>query len=367
MNLESLFQQLRSVQADPAVSVFIPTHRTFPDNQQDAIAVKNALKTLSDRLHAQYDKRHAEAVLTQVERATADLDHNYNLDSLAIFATADQAQVERLPFVVKPRVIVDRNFATRDLVREINSAVQYYIVVVTREQGRLIEAFNDQVVQEFAADTPLQAQTFPIENNTLYSTSGADRSQAANEDNYLKEFLNRVDKSLQEVQARHRLPLIVVGDARNTALYAEVCDQPKQLIGAVTNAADLKADAATIVSDVQTVLADYRRQQAKAAQDEIGQAIGANQLVTEFSSIYRAAVEGRADTLFVRKGFVQAGKIDPDTHHVTLLASAVDQAGALDDVVDDMIDITLSHGGQVRFLDAADLPEQTAIALKKRY
>jgi len=367
MNLESLFQQLRSVQADPAVSVFVPTHRTFPDNQQDAIAVKNALKTLSDRLHAQYDKRHAEAVLAQVERVTADLDHNYNLDSLAIFATADQAQVERLPFAVKPRVIVDGNFATRDVVREINSAVHYYIVVVTREQGRLIEAFNGQVVREFGAETPLQGLTFPIENNSLYTTSGADRSQASNEDNYLKEFLNRIDKSVQEIQGQNRLPLIVVGDARNTALYAEVCDQPNQIVGSVTNSADLKADAVKIVADVQAAVAAYRQQQAKAAQDEIGQAIGANQLVTEFSSIYRAAVEGRADTLFVRKGFVQAGKIDPDTHHVTLLDSAVDQAGALDDVVDEIIEVTLSHGGKVRFLEAADLPEQTAIALKKRY
>lgn len=67
MNLQQVFDQLNTVQANPAISIFVPTHRTFPDNQQDAIALKNALKELETRLSEAHDKREVQTRLEQIQ------------------------------------------------------------------------------------------------------------------------------------------------------------------------------------------------------------------------------------------------------------------------------------------------------------
>lgn len=51
INLKETFKTLRGQTGNPAVSVFIPTHRTFPDNEQDAIALKNQLKNRRRTCH----------------------------------------------------------------------------------------------------------------------------------------------------------------------------------------------------------------------------------------------------------------------------------------------------------------------------
>lgn len=99
-----------------------------------------------------------------------------------------------MPIDTTERVVISDRFATRDLVRDMASAVHFYTVVLTRDNARLIEASNDRVVREFNKDDNIQNNmesiAFPVENNGLYTTGdgGSDRS-SNNEDSYLKEFL----------------------------------------------------------------------------------------------------------------------------------------------------------------------------------
>ena len=126
----------------------------------------------------------AKQVMQQIQQETRDLNPNYNLDTLAIFATPQQAKVLRFPFNTAERVIVGEQFAVRDLLRNMASAVHYYAVVVTREKGRLIEATDDRVIHEFtASDNPsieLPHGPFPVVTDSLATTSVAER--ASNED-----------------------------------------------------------------------------------------------------------------------------------------------------------------------------------------
>ena len=42
-NLKSVLLDLKSRETNPAISIVMPTHRTFPDNKQDPILLKNLL------------------------------------------------------------------------------------------------------------------------------------------------------------------------------------------------------------------------------------------------------------------------------------------------------------------------------------
>jgi len=368
-NLKTLLAELKARHDDPAISILMPTHRSFPDNKQDSITLKNLVKHTEERLLSQMDKRDVWPFMEVIHAAVEAHDHSHNLDGLALFAGAGRADIVRLPFKVTERTIIDRNFATRDITRGLFDAVNYFIVVISREHGRLFQAYNERLVHEFDHGTDLQNDNFPIKNSTLYSTSGHDRSQAPSEDNLLKEFLNRVDKSLQEIQRTRgsdRLPVFVIGDARNVGLFRQVCDRPDDLVGDVTHAADLQADAQVLVADAQAAVARHREATESDAMAQRGQARGANRLLTDLTDIYRAANEGNAERLYVCRGYIQPGVIDVEARTLTASDDATAE-GLTDDVVDELIEMVQANGGDIAFLSKDTLGDDAPLALQTRY
>ena len=368
-DLNKVLLDLKARQAVPAISVLMPTHRTFPDNKQDPITLKNLVKQIEDRLLGTMEKREVWPIMELINAKVDAHDHSHNLDGLALFAGPDGAELVLLPFPVNERAIIDSNFATRDIVRGLFDSVSYFILVVSRISARLILAYNDRPMHEFDHSTPLQDYPFPIKNTSLYSTSGHDRSQASSEDNLLKEFLNVVDKSLQEIQGKRgsaRLPVILVGDARNVALFKELSDRPADIVGEVTNSPDLEADIAALVADAQPAVAVCRAWMETDAMDKLGQGRGADRLLTDLSAIYKAVTEGNAERLYVRRGYMQTGTIDADARTITA-HDEVGAEGAIDDVVDELIERVQAMGGSIAFLSADTLGDEAPLTLQTRY
>ncbi|MGP4970590.1 AOC03_06830 family ribosome hibernation factor [Psychrobacter aquimaris] len=370
--MKATLKSLRETKANPAVSIFVKTHREHPANDQDPIALKNQLKVAEERLINEYDKRTATTILDKIHDKTKELNHNLNLDTLAIFASTDDVQVIRMPIDTTERVVISHRFATRDLVRDMASAVHYYTLVLTRDNARLIEASNDRVVREFDKDDDLQKNMenipFPIENNGLYTTGdgGSDRS-SNNESSYLKEFFNQVDKSVQELWGEHKMPLVVVGDAKNIGYYKEVCDRPDNIIATVSNATNLEDGSAQhIINSVQEAVEGYRTSLHQAAMGEIDKARGANMLQTDLQEVYRSAFQGAGETLYVRRGYIQSAKIDEKAQTLSLADDAASE-GVTDDAIGEIIEHVIHNGGEVVFMPQDIMGEDQPIALVTRY
>lgn len=374
MKLKSFLSYFSSREKGLAVSILLPTHRTFPDNKQDAIMLKNLVTEARNRLQSWPDRQEAETIMEAIDKKISTHDHNYNLDGLGIFANREGVTLINFPFTVKEQMIVDEAFAIRDLIREINGAVHYRVLVISRTDARLIEGFNSHLVHEFDARTELRTGSFPMENPFLFAAKGLDRAQIPNEAANLKEFFNRVDKSLQEIQNKpeqERLPVIIAGDARNAAFFREVCDQPADIIGEVTSIPDLRIPAEKIIVEVQGLVSDHRRQKAETALQYIAQARNNHQLLTDSSMIFRAIDAGNAARLFVRQGYIQPGIIDFDQKIVTLQedSATVDAAGGTvtDDVVGTLIELVIRQRGEVHFLSTDQLGKEAPLSLQKRY
>ena len=361
MNLHEIYQSLRPTEAQPAVSIFVPTHRTFPDNEQDAIALKNALSEAEARLLESVDKREVETILGHIQEQLHEHNHNYNLDSLAIFATSESAQVHKLPFSTVARVVIDERFALRELIRELNNGVGYYILTLSRTEARLFEAYNNSVVQEFDHNDTLQNPSFPIKNDVGGS---ADRGNDTAEENSYKEYLNRVDKSVQELHKQNPLPVFIVADSRTASLYEQQADNKSIIAGSVTNSSNNDGAIAEILNDVAPAVSEYRSAQQSAAVEQIGQARGQNLLLQDATQIYAAAVEGRISDLFIKKGYVQPAKVNAEKLQVELTEG---EDRTTDDLVDDVIDITLQNGGQTHFIAPEQFPEDANLFAKTRY
>ncbi len=370
--MKATLKSLRETTANPAVSIFVKTHREHPANDQDPIALKNQLKVAEERLINEYDKRTASTILEKIHNETKDLNHSYNLDTLAIFASTDDVKIIRMPVDTTERVVISNHFATRDLVRDMASAVHYYTVVLTRDMARLIEASNDRVIREFNHNDDVQNNMenipFPIENNSLYTTGDAGSDRSSNkEDSYLNEFFNQVDKSVQELWGVHKLPLVVVGDARNISYYQNVCDRPDNIIATVSNLTYLEdGNPQHIIDGVQEAVESYRSSVLKAGMGEIEKARGAGMLRTDLQEVYRGAFQGAAETLYVRRGYMQPAKIDEKAQTLKFADDSAGE-GVTDDAVGEIIEQVMHNGGEVVFMPQDIMSADQPIAMVTRY
>ncbi|MGV0028876.1 hypothetical protein [Phormidesmis priestleyi] len=143
--------QLQSFTKVPALSILLPTHRTFPDNKQDPILVKNLVDEATTRLGEEFSQRELEPLLKQLETLVSEIDYPHTLDGLALFVSHDFAKLYYLPFPVPARVVIDQTFATRDLVYGMHRALRYWVLLLSQSSTRLLagtgetlEEVNDQ-------------------------------------------------------------------------------------------------------------------------------------------------------------------------------------------------------------------------------
>lgn len=87
-------------------------------------------------------------------------------------------------------VVADRPVYTRDLMRDLSEAVNYYVLVVTSENARLLVGTNGTLIKEVVGDSPRQEVhdelAFPIKNTTLPTGSKSDRTGSSDDHSYLK-------------------------------------------------------------------------------------------------------------------------------------------------------------------------------------
>jgi hypothetical protein len=355
--IESVLKEIKDVLDYPSVTILLKTHRSHPENKKDSTKLRNLLKEAENRLLEEFNKREVGAVLENLKKYEDGFDHNLNLDSLVIFVNKDIANHVRLPIEVESRVIIDQNFATRDLVRALHKSEHYYILRLNLNNVQLFEAFADRPVKEVVGNG------FPIENN-LYNTDTLKRSMGEKQDNMSREFFNRVDKTFQDFYKSHPAGLVITGADRNIAFYKEICDNDRMIMGEIKKNLD-NLSTYEMVKEAWPVALDYIKQSKSEALDLLGSAVGQNKFASDLTDIWKMVNQGRGDVLLVENDFFQPAIIQQDGS--LKLAEDQNEPGVIDDIIDELMEVHLSMGGRVVFMDPGQLDNHQKIALILRY
>ena len=179
-----------------------------------------------------YDRKFSEPIIKNMNELSNNLDHNYNLESLIIYANPNFADFTRLPIAVEDRVVIADTFATRDLVRAMHEEYAYYVLVLSRKQARLIEAYNDKVIEE-------KKEEFPI-TNLNYTTDEEKHFTNKEQDKQIEEFFNQVDKIIWETTKDQPLPICLATETRNIDHYLKVTDKKDLIIGHINRNETMK-------------------------------------------------------------------------------------------------------------------------------
>ncbi|WP_341864173.1 hypothetical protein [Gymnodinialimonas sp. 57CJ19] len=364
----------------PCLSLYQPTHRSFPDRQQDPIRFGNLVKELSQSLARQYSDQDSAALLRPfVELAEDSQFWKHTLDGIAVFATADVFKIYNLQRSVPERAIVAESFHTKPLVRVLQSSDRYHILGLNRRSATLFEG------NRFAVDVMPTDDRFPASIEAVTGTFAGEPERTKRShgpsgtgkitrhgtdvrqdlaDNETQQFFRAVAEAVTRNYSRPTgMPLLLAALPEHHHLFREVSDNPLLMAQAIdvdpasVSLEDLRARAWDIVLPTYLERLDHLVERFEAAAaTERGSA--------DLSEIGKAAVAGRIETLLLDADRVVPGHVNAKTGFIEFARL---EDPSVDDVLDDLSERTIKTGGEVVIVPPERMPSDTGLAAIYRF
>jgi len=372
-----LIKELLSVEEATCISLYMPTHRTHPENQQDPIRYKNLVKQLEESLLLKYSSGETRKYLEPFEALSDDEEvWKHTLTGLAIFSSSNLFKVVGLHQSLDEMAMVADSFHTKPLRQYMQSTDRYHVLGLSLSDVRFFEGNRHELIEvELSAEVPrtisdaLGEKLSPPEfGGTSVETSRIQHGHGGRrgiEDIESENFFRMVANTIYERYSKHtEWPLILAALPEHHYLFQKVNKNPMLLSkGIALNPTSISTDQLVILAweimepeylmEISNITNHYEQAKANGKGSD------------DMKEVALAAVEGRIDTLLVEADRMIAVRI---TNLVTGNTQNKDLTNPrVDDLLDDMGELVMKMGGQVMVLSADKMPSETGLAAIYRY
>ncbi|MFA9499181.1 hypothetical protein ACERCG_01780 [Mannheimia sp. E30BD] len=349
MNLQKI-KEIQAKHSYPSVTITLPTNRTAPDNEKDAIRLKNLVQDVVNRLESEFDKRETQNIVENIQRLADEVDHQYNLDGLVIFASNEFSASYKLPFRLPERASIEDNFVTRDLVYAMNRSPLYLLTILSENGTRLFVGHKDILDEVEDYGFP-----FSLENVIATASPGQDISHVR--DQIVTDHMREIGDALVEAQKATPAPIVVVGVDRNIGHFRDGARNSDDIMLYINSGLSNESEhelAKTIWPQIKDALHAERQK----IFDEIGASQGNNRFVSDLNEVWQACIDGRVETLVIEEDLHISAKVSEDGRKLNELEGSFEQTeNTYEDIVDEMIEKVLETSGRVKFVDNVSLKE----------
>lgn len=356
-DVKDKLKDVEKQESELSITITLPTHRTKPDYDMDIIELKNLVNEAENTLLEMLDKRKAAAFIENIKEAQSTIDYSMSLDGMVIYANEHFSTVLRLPVDLKPEVLIGKNFDLRPLYKTRQQNRYYYILTVSRNIIRLIEAFNDKVIAE------IDNKDFPFENRDYYVSDAAELMQDNFIDNQYKEFFNTADKRFHKYYNENPIPVILAGDVKMTAYYEEQMDRDCMVIAKVNGSFDA-ISYPEMMKVIMPAVEKFREEKQEEYTQKLDAADSGYLLSTDINEIYKSAIEGAAGTLYLGDNFMLQGSIEDNMLNIS---SEKPERVNRNDLLSELIRNVRENGGDIVFVDDDRMQKYNGMALVRRY
>ena len=365
-----VLRELRATRPYPAVSLTMPTHRREPDNEQDAVRLRNLLADAGRRLEADPDvPRHVRtAVKSRLARAVAEVDLRYSLDGLLILADADDHGVWYLPRSVPERVVLSDTYLTRNLVAATAQSRPYWALGIAADRATLWSGSGESLHEHRGDGFPM---TPPEETWDVEREERIGDTPSTFRDEETRRFLRSVDTAMGTVLARRPRPLHLVGLAPALALLEEAGRSASHAaVGRLVKGGLASGPAPVLLRELGPVVEEYARREQQEVLTRLGDALGRRAFGAGLDEVWESVREKRADLVAVEEHYRRTVRVC-DGHLVPLDGNPDGNPDGLpdvrDDIVDELVETALDGGADVVFLPDDSLAGHERIAAVLRY
>jgi len=373
--LKELFQ----VTVGPAVSIYMPTHRKGPDVAAQPLRLRAAVQQARKLLENSGVPK-PDSLLTSIEGLVGDEEFwRYQADGLAMFASADLTRLYRLPATVPDLVVVAPTFHTRPLVEFLQAPERYWVLALSQKEVRLWEGTVSGLTPVNLETVPTNLRSalgFQIEkdrlsmhssgghgNKPMFHGHGAGKDDTKSE---LEQFFRKVDAGVQTLLADEIGPIILAAVDYYHPIYRNISKlenlAPDGIVGNVND-----WDPARLHDTAWPIAQAGVDRKIDRALDLWEGSYGRGKVESDLGASARLAVAGRVRLLLSEKGRNSWGRLDPATGTVEVIQEGgADPGGDVVDLVDEIAEIALQHGGRALALSKDRMPTETGIAVVLR-
>ncbi|MBU3741718.1 MAG: hypothetical protein FGM24_05470 [Candidatus Kapabacteria bacterium] len=362
----------------PKISIYMPTHRRHPERQQDQIRFRNLVRLIEHELLDGHPESMTMALL-QPLRAMAD-DHafwTHVQDGLAVLRAPEEFRVYKLQRPVPEIAVVGERYLTKPLLRIMQSADRFQVLALTRNHVRLFEGDRDTIDEidlHQAVPRTIEAAlgaeiTEPHMTVASFGGGGGSIRHAQVDASYddsvdLERFYRAVDDAVYEYHSREsNLPLILAALPQHAAIFHGVSHNPLLLESIIARNPDMTDLDTLRIGAWKSIEPEYlKRLQGIVAMFEEASAKGHG--TSDVIQAGKAAAVGRIATLLVDATKRIPGRIADDIGHIEFDDLHRTTHG---DVLDDIGEVVLRHGGEVIVVPSERMPAQTGVAAVYRY
>jgi hypothetical protein len=357
----------------PCLSLYQPTHRRRPENLQDPIRYKNLLKVLEESVLSRHSTKTADALLDPFRRLATDLDFwNHTGDGLAVLGTTRLFRIFKLQRPVPELAVVANSFHIKPLLRILQSADRYQVLILNRREIKLFEGNRDNLDEvKLAPGIPRtitealgEEQTEPHHSVGSFGMRHGHGSRADEIDIDEERFFRVVDRAILEYHSRATsLPLILAALRQYHTPFRQISHNPFLMPNGI------EVDAASLTVDQlrqrawAIVEPEFQSRLAKLT-EEIEEAKAKGLGGDEITAVGQASVQSRVGSLLVEAERRIPGHIDKMTGRITF---SNPEDPEVDDLLDDLAELVLRKGGKVVVVPAADMPTKTGVAAAFRF
>jgi DNA-binding cell septation regulator SpoVG len=377
-----LMQELRTVGGAPCLSLYMPTHRSHPENLRDPIHYKNLLKQLEESLLKQYSPAEAKSHLEPFEALSTDAGlWNHTLDGLAVLSAPGFFKVIGLQLPVKDLAVVADSLHTKPLRKYLQSVDRFQVLGISLHDMQLFEgnrhsltevnlpAGSPKTIKEALGDELTDKHLAVTshggvggESSNMYHGHGSKKDEVdIDAERYFRVVASYIYDNYSKPSG---LPLILAALPEHHNLFQQVSKNPLLLSKGITvNPKSVPIDK--LINLAWEVMEPEYLQKLATLGDKFGQAKANGLGSDDMEEVAKAVAAGRVETVLLEAGKVIPGKI-------TDINTGPIQTGNIynpevDDLLDDIGELVVKMGGQVVVIPPENMPTQSGLAAIFRY
>jgi hypothetical protein len=378
---EEHLSEILAIDQGPCISVYMPTHRSHPENQQDHIKFKNLIKDLEKSLSVKYSNAEVNDLMVPFHELITNEDFwNNNHAGIAVFGAKDFFEIYGLSSLTSELAIAADSFHTKPLRQYLQSVDRYHILGVNLHEVKLYEG-NRYSISEVILDNEMpvtieealgEELTEPHLTTASYGGAGQGTSamfhgHGSKKDEVDKDaerFFRTISTLIHEKYSKPTgLPLILATLPEHKSLFFKVSNN-SFLLETSIDVVPETVPREKLIQMAWEIMEPAYLAELDNLSESFSQSKNDKLGSDSINEIAKAAFEGRVDTLLIEADKIVAGKIDQENGKI--LNADINQPDT-DDLLDDLGELVIKMGGKVKILPQDRMPVQTGIAAIFRY
>lgn len=377
-------KELNNYEDGTLISIYIHTHRSGAEVQQDAIRLKNMLNNAEQELLEKGQPRtEVEAILKPaVDLLHDNLFWNHQSDGLALFLSHDWFRSYRLPARFEETLVISNRFHIKPLIPFISTDLRFFLLALSLDEVRLYQgdryhleyidtdAFPESIDKALRYDDPERELQFHTQTDSPVSSAGRPAefhghsvsSQTEKKDR-IKRYLQMVEKGVYGLIGDQTSPLLLAGVDYLLPIYRETNNYDPLLEEAILGNPE-NIPSQDLHEQAKKIIQPWIQQEKEKLASEYHALREVDKATESLVKIIPAAHQGRVKGLFVAKDREVWGNYNVEGKKVTIYEER--DVGA-EDLLDLAVFQTFIHGGDVYTVPEEDVPGGGVLSAIYRY